>query len=240
MKKKIKQLDWACCMCYVTILLSAHFFISQAGVREDMGCIPDSDSLKSFYENNNDYVRRYVLKDLTGWLKRRGLPPDMPDWVYDALDDAFNSYRPLLIKEAAVLTGRYHLDEYADRLAEIYNNATKWFPADADIVRTAVLHALRKIGGVSAETYIPHLFLNSQSYMLSNEFEILLTALTQYGDSTCIEKLDKIEQRLDKIIAGIPDDIEEDPSRRKSKCLEIRGYVSATRDAIVEKGGGYE
>ncbi len=228
-------------MCYVTILLSAPFFSSQAGVREDMEGIPDLDSLESFYEENNDYVRRYVLKDLPGWLNIRGLPPDIPDWVYDALDDALNSYRPLLIREATVLIGRYGVDEYADRMAEIYKAAHRWFPADAEQVKTAILRAFLKIGGISAETYIPDLFLNSQCYMNSKEFEILILALEQYGDSACVEKLQKLEKQISSIIRDISSNPQQDPSRRSYKHFtDLSGYVAVTKDRIIEKEAGDE
>lgn len=225
----------------IILLILAFLFIPLASVRDDMAGIPTVDSLESFYYENNDYVHRYVLKELPDWLNRRGLPPDMPDWGYDALEDALSSYRPLLIREAVILTGRYSINEFTDRMAEIYKAAHRWFPADADIVRSEILRALLKIGGVSAETYIPDLFLNSERYLISNEFKVLLSALDQYGTSVCIEELQFIEKQIADIIADISADPLQDPSQRSYKHFsDLAGYVTVTKDRLIEKEAGDE
>ena len=208
-----------CFYCLIMLFITAN-----AGVQSEIDTIITENSLRLFYNSCDIYKKRYIVKDLPNWLDTRGISV-IPVWVYNALDDALNSYRPMFIREAAIVAGKFGYNDFTRRMADVYLSAQRWFPADADRVRLGILESLLTIGGVDADTLIPELFLNAPRNLLSSEFGLLLIALDEYGDSSCVLGLKAIEDE----IYGVLRNSGYDPAGFGSKYKLLLGHVSDLR-----------
>lgn len=207
--------------------------ISFAGIRSQVNSIPTLDSLQNYYTAANLYTRRYVLKELPDWLQMRGYHA-FPAWWHNAIDDALSSGEPMLTREAIILTGKYGFQDFSEKLKLIYKNAYKQYAAEADVVRYAVIRAFMDLSSPVADSLIPDLFLHSQRYLLGVDFALLLTAVIQYGNSSCLAELNSLENNLKPLIASI--DPVNDPGRLKDQYNQLLSSVLVAQQRLKERG----
>lgn len=237
MNEKYKQNILICCISLLLLICMGLNFKLYASVSSEMSAINTIESLEQLYNESNEYKQRYILKYLPGWINNRGIS-DLPTWVYNAIDNALWSEDAMLIREAIILVGSYELEQYSERLIELYQETHKKHPADADRIRSSSVEALVKIGGSKAKTAL-HLFLKcAPRYYLDPEFSRLLGGLDIYGDSSCVGDLVLIENNLNEFISGINQ--EEDPHGFFERYSDVLKQVTKLKKDLESRGGGDE
>ncbi len=202
---------------------------------QEMSVLTRSEDLEQQYNTNSEYKQRYILKYLPNWLETRSIS-GLPGWAYDIIEDAlYNAQDGLHIAEAVILTKKYGLSEFYERLIVLYREAHTLHANDADNIRSAVVSAIDSFGGTIAEYAIPELLLNRPRFVINKEFSLLLSATARYCDTTLVPELEDIEQN----VSGLADDIDEevDPVF-KNRYLEVLSLVRGVKQGLLSRGGG--
>lgn len=223
-------------------LIPALFFLlfgyADASVTwREISVLTRSEDLEQSYNTGSEYKQRYILKYLPNWLELRSIS-GLPGWAYDIVEDAlFNAHDGLHLTEAVILTKKFGLSGFYERLIVLYRVAHTLHANDADNIRSAVVSAIDSFGGSIAEYAIPELLLNRPRFVINKEFSLLLSATASYGDTTLIPELEDIEQN----VSGLADDIDEevDPVF-KNKHLEVLNLVRSVKQGLLSRGGSDE
>ena len=237
MKEKYKQNIFICCISLLLLLCIGFNSRLNASISSEMYAINAIDSLEQYYNESNEYSQRYILKYLPKWLNNKGVS-SLPAWSYDAINNALMSEDAMLIREAIILVGEYKLEQHSDLLVELYQESHSKHPADADRIRSSTIESLMKIGGSKAKANLPLLLKFTPRYYLDSEFSILLSDLSEYGDSSCVSDLVLIENNLFEIISGVNQ--KEDPHRFYERYSSLLEMVKKLKNVLASKGGGDE
>ena len=223
---------------HITALIFLMITLTDASVTWlEMNELTRSEGLVQLYNESSEYKQRYILKYLPNWLETRSVS-GLPGWAYDIIEYAlFNARNGLHITEAVILTEKYGLSEFYERLICLYKEAHNQHSADSDNIRSAVVSAIDSFGGTIAEYAIPELLLNSQRYVIDREFSLLLGAIAKHGDTTLVPELEDIERNVSGLADGVDEQV--DPVF-KNKYLAVLRLVQSVKQELVSRGGGDE
>lgn len=206
-----------------------------AGVHEEMQGIFTVESLRRYYETNGIYKKRYVLHEMPAWLKLRGYS-EPPAWLREVLPAAINSNEPMLIMEAAFVTGlyKYGYSEITMPLLSKYLDAYTLFAADAQRVRTAIAQAFMQMSGPSTDSIITVMLMAKPRYLQSPDFILLLSSINTQGCSICIHTVNTIRLEINEIVKKLEKDSSSSP-REKLYYRNLLGIIKGSQGGLSQR-----
>jgi hypothetical protein len=210
---------------------------TQAGVREEMWTIPTTTALKTYYDANGLYKKRYVLKELPDWLKLNGITTP-PSWLLSTLLLALDTKEPMLVIEATTLEGLYRYTDTSiiNRLMTNWYIAHVQYAAEAEQVRGAIVQTLCKMfgSGPNVDSLFFNFFMTKPRYLHSEDFMLLLANINPSGCTGCESELDDLKQEVTEKLLAIQRDPGNTPPREKDFYQRLLSTITTTQNRFSE------
>ena len=195
MVQTVKRFIIICFMCQLSLPLIFSFDRVHASVITEMNEMNSIDALKQLYEKSNEYNRRYMLKNISDWFEKNEIS-EVNEWVYSKIDEAFESNRPMLIKEAIVLAGKIKYESVLYKLMNLYKNIHSLYPAEANHIRSEIINTVCSFSEEKKKNAIIQLVMCETRCMLTEEFKLLISVAISYSDPTILSELNKISSEI--------------------------------------------
>jgi len=214
---------------------------SQPAVIDEMSYIKTERDLYGYYYKNmaNQYKMRYFTKYAPKFLRDFGYT-EAPVWFHDVVKQGLKSNYDTRVQEAIEAAGIFKMTELADKIVALFRETPSRFTGFMFQIRDCAVGSLTRMGGDVAKKSIQELIITYPKYLIMNpEMQTLLKATAQYGDTSCVEALDRLKTKAKDDLEKVK--IQPDNEHKKEHEERIQGLISSienTRNMVMNKNGG--
>lgn len=237
----IKTLIPAFTFLLLLVAIAANSQITWPGEKKFVGCKTLDDLGPVFAKDTSAYGRRYLIQALPTFVEKNKITDAAPAWLVREIGKAVVSKDPYLSYEGILAVQRLKIYSLTDTLTNVYRKARMSFSGEMPLIHTSIVGCLAGFNRPESRQALVNIVSTPFPVKIAQDIVPALKGLSQVGDSSCINSLTVLSERLhsseDSVAAVLPLTHAQADSITVKKLGIVVAAVGKTKQMIKARGG---